>query len=542
MRGRALRRVGRAHFAVVLLALGAAPLAGRELFQVDSPDSDYARGMELARLEHWGEARRAFEAGQTKAPRDKRFPLELAGVAFKQGRRAESKRLLRTALRLDPRDPYTLGFLATLYYLEGNLRAALGYWNRTGQPRIGQVQAIPEPRVRPALFDRALAFSPAAVLELREVEATDARLGLLGIFPSRRFELVPKQDGRFDLELRLQERNGWVGNRLQALASFLRGLPYATVYPEAYNLGRAAANSESLLRWDRDKQRVASAFSLPLRGDPAWRFRAAADARRENWEVSRSARPAALDRTDFRMKKLEAAIGVDAVAGGRLRWQTGFAAARRTFTAPPGGLAPAALFTSGLSLEHRASVQGEMLSLPDRRLSVRGDARWKTAKVLGRGLGPYGRGDAGVRVHWAALSREREIELSGGFRAGALLGAAPFDELFDLGLERDNDLALRGHAGAAGGRKGSGPLGRRYVIIDCGVQRVLHRGALWSLRAGPFLDTGKAYDTAGVFGSQRWLWDAGLEVRLTLLERVELTLSYGRDLRTGRNVFYTRTR
>jgi len=380
------------------------------------------------------------------------------------------------------------------------------------------------------------------VLELRAVEATEARLDLLGIFPSRRFDLVPRQDGRYDLELRLPERNGWGANRLQVLASLLRGLPYGTVYPEVYNLGRAAANSESLLRWDRDKQRVASAFSLPLRGDPAWRFRAAVDARRENWDVSRSARPAVLERTDFRMQKLEAAVGVDSVAGGRLRWQTGFAAARRTFTAPPRGLAPGALFTSGLFLEHRAAVQGEMLSLPDRRLSVRGDARWKTAKILGHGFGPFARGDAGVRARWVALSREREIELSAGFRAGALLGAAPFDELFDLGLERDNDLALRGHAGATGGRKGSGPLGRRYLIVDCGAQRVLHRGALWSLRAGPFLDTGKAYDAAGVFGAQRWLWDAGLEVRLTLLERVELTLSYGRDLRGGRNVFYTRTR
>src|SRR5262249_37712820 len=157
----------------------------------------------------------------------------------------------------------------TIFCLEGNLRAALAYWNRAGQPRLERVDAIPEPQVRPALFDRALAFSPAAVLELGAVEATEARLGLLGIFPSSRFELVPKQDGRFDLELRLHERNGWGSNRLQALASLLRGLPYSTVYPEAYNLGRAAANSESLLRWDRNKERVASAFSLPLRGDPA---------------------------------------------------------------------------------------------------------------------------------------------------------------------------------------------------------------------------------------------------------------------------------
>jgi len=114
MTGRALRPASRARFAVVLLAFGAAPLTGRELRQADSPDSDFARGMELARLERWDEARRAFETGQIKAPRDKRFPLELAGVAFKEGRRPESKRLLRRALRLAPLDRSTLGFLATL--------------------------------------------------------------------------------------------------------------------------------------------------------------------------------------------------------------------------------------------------------------------------------------------------------------------------------------------------------------------------------------------------------------------------------------------
>jgi len=32
-------------------------------------------------------------------------------------------------------------------------------------------------------------------------------------------------------------------------------------------------------------------------------------------------------------------------------------------------------------------------------------------------------------------------------RAGATAGKASLDELFELGIERDNDLWLRGHAG-----------------------------------------------------------------------------------------------
>src|SRR5881296_1952170 len=52
--------------------------------QDNPPELDYFRGMALAHKERWPEAREAFEAGQRNAPEDKRFPLELAGVAFKQ--------------------------------------------------------------------------------------------------------------------------------------------------------------------------------------------------------------------------------------------------------------------------------------------------------------------------------------------------------------------------------------------------------------------------------------------------------------------------
>ena len=38
-------------------------------------------------------------------------------------------------------------------------------------------------------------------------------------------------------------------------------------------------------------------------------------------------------------------------------------------------------------------------------------------------------------------------------RAGRTFGQAPLDELFILGLERDNDLPLRAHIGTRDGRK-----------------------------------------------------------------------------------------
>src|SRR2546425_5061076 len=42
---------------------------------------------------------------------------------------------LHAALRLNPQDAYSSEFLATIYFLEGNIEAALKYWNPEDKPR-----------------------------------------------------------------------------------------------------------------------------------------------------------------------------------------------------------------------------------------------------------------------------------------------------------------------------------------------------------------------------------------------------------------------
>ena len=49
-----------------------------------SADLDFYYGTALAQEGRWEDAQRAFAAGARLQPGDKRFPLELAGVAFKQ--------------------------------------------------------------------------------------------------------------------------------------------------------------------------------------------------------------------------------------------------------------------------------------------------------------------------------------------------------------------------------------------------------------------------------------------------------------------------
>ena len=100
-----------------------------------SAEVNYYYGLALARLERWSEATRAFRNGLKQTPGDKRFLLELAGVAFKQRKNTEAVEYLRRALRLDPADPYANDFLASLYFLQGNLEAALTYWIKVSKLR-----------------------------------------------------------------------------------------------------------------------------------------------------------------------------------------------------------------------------------------------------------------------------------------------------------------------------------------------------------------------------------------------------------------------
>src|SRR5436190_12467955 len=111
------------------IALLLGPLQSR------SADLNFYYGTALARLERWREAASAFQAGLRLAPHAPRFPIELAGVAFKQKHYPRATGLLRQALKLAPQDSYANDFLGTIYFLQGNLDASLKYWNRVGKPQ-----------------------------------------------------------------------------------------------------------------------------------------------------------------------------------------------------------------------------------------------------------------------------------------------------------------------------------------------------------------------------------------------------------------------
>jgi hypothetical protein len=502
------------------------------------PAIDYYAGMAFAHLGRLDEARTAFEAGQRKDPADKRFLIELAGLAYKRQDFAAAIRNLHRALRLDPDDRYANDFLGTLYFLRQNLEAALTYWNRIGKPRVDEVRVEPEPRIRPALLDRAFAFAPASMLELRELRATEASLDQLGTFSRRQFHLAPR-DGQEDSDLivRLDERNGWGDTKWQGLISMLRGAPYATLFPAWYNLRRSAANLTALVRFDPNKLRLLAAFERPAGGNPNLRWRYFVDGRKENWNLTRSFHGSGAASSDLGLQKVEAGAEIGGIIGENWGWSGAASVADQIFSRAPAG----EYFTNGVSLKYRGQVSRVLLRLPEKRIAVTSAAFGEFGKLFVHGLDPYSRIGAAAAARWFPQQQGDRYELSTSVRAGKAFGSVPFDELFMLGLERDNDLPARAHIGTIAGRKGSAPLGRAYFLWNSDFDRVIYDAGVLKIKVGPFLDSGKIADSSGVFGASRWLWDTGVQLKLSLFSIATLSVSYGKDLRTGRNAFYATT-
>ena len=505
-----------------------------------SSELDFIHGLALAKLQNWDAAGAAFEAAHFKNSRDPRFLVELAGVRYKQKRLSAAKRNLRSALQLDARDSYTLEFLATLFFLEGNLEAALKYWNRIDKPRLRGVTIEPAPRLTEPILRRSITFNAPQVLTNESLGSTRARLDNLGIFSRQRVDLSPAGDN-FDVTLHLAERNGLGNSKLEAILSPLSGLPYSTVYPEAYNLGRRAINVQSLARWDAEKRRFFATLESPLRGDPARRFQVYFDARNENWNLTKTFTGSGSALSDLNLRRFASGMRLRSVAGANWSWSTGLDIVNRSFR-NIGGFSPATaapFFTNSTSFQYWLRADRSLVRMPERRFTLDASILGSAGRTYADNLGAFGSTRAALAAHWLPRAAGDDYETRAQFRTGATLGRVPLDELFQLGIQRDdNDLWLRGHAATAGGRKGAAPLGRRYALANWEFDKNLYSNGIITLKLGTFVDTGAIADSSGFFGSQRWLVDTGAQCKVRVLGVVTVVLIYGRDLRAGRDLFY----
>ena len=505
-----------------------------------SPDLDLVMGLALARQEKWSEAKQSFESGLRKAPGDSRFLVELAGIAYKQKDFRVAKNRLHASFRLNEKDAYAREFLATIYFLEGNLEAALKYWNPEGKPQLRSVAFAPSLKLKESLRNRMLAFNAPQVLTGDALLTTESRLDNLGVFSNRRIELTPTDSGNYDVTLHLGERNGWDDSKLDGIISLLSGLPYATVYPEFYNLGHDAVNVTSLARWDSEKRRVSLAVSLPVYGDPSLRLRLYADARNENWNLTRTFFSAGTPLSDLNLRRASAGAEFRSVESGNWNWSSGAEIAHRNFRnlSEPLSSSEQSFFTATTSLAGWLGAGRSLLRVLERRFTLDASAELRAGREFADGLGPFASLRGSLLAHWLPQAQGDDYEMQTRIRAGGTAGKVTIDELFQLGVERDNDLWLRGHAGTIDGRKGAAPLGRRYFLANWEMDKNIYRNGFVTLKLGPFLDSGAVADSSGLFGSQRWLWDSGIQCKVQVLGSMTVLLSYGRNLRGGKGVFY----
>lgn len=509
-----------------------------ENLPVHDADIDYFYGSALAQLGRWRESRSALLDGRRLRPRDKRFPIELAGVAFQQKRYAEAAAWLRRGLRIDPADSYANDFLATVYFIEGNLEAALKYWNRIGKPQIVAVTREQPLGIRPALLDPRLAFAAGEKLELPDLLTSRARIENLGIFLAPDVRLAARHDGKFDAVLNLRERNGFGSNRWAALASVFSGAGYETVYPQYFNFRQSAINFRSLLRWDDEKRRAALDVTGPLRGSRKRSYRIGLDLRNETWAIRPSFTGAAPVLAALNLRRAVAVAEIHSVESGAWQWSTGVEISDRDYRSVSLGtaLTPQQLM-QGPQLKALASSDHTLWRVPEHRLAVDGSMSAQLARIWSENPGVYSQLEGELAARWLPKIEGDDFRTEVRIHSGGALGSVPFDELYMLGMERDNDLWLRAHVGTRDGIKGSAPLGTEYLLSNVEIDKNLYTNGLITVKLSPFLDTGRISGLSAELATRKWLWDTGLELKVRVLG-VGMSFVWGRDLRMGNNAFY----
>ncbi len=504
-----------------------------------TPDVNFDYGLALAHLDRLKEAHDALLAGARQCPSQKRFPIELAGVAFEQKQYSAAAHWLRRGLRLDPRDAYANNFLGTVYFLSGNLDAALKYWNRVQKPSISALDLDPHLRVHRLLLDRAFAFSPAAVLSQPQLVTTQMRLDALGIFPTYNIHLDARPDGAFDAVFRAQEQNGFGSSTVQALLSTFGGAAWETLYPGYFNINRSAMNFNSLLRWDAQKRRVWASLAAPLSGLPQWRWQISADLRNENWAICRSFTGTAdvLGSLNLEREAIDGTLA--SLASGHLQWSAGAEFSHRIFRdVVPGSALTSSLLTPGFELKQLSTLDARLLQFPEHRFTFTAGASSDFARTLTTPSFLSEKLQASALAHWLPQMQGDNYELTQQLRAAEIFGSAPFDDLFLFGMDRDDtNLWMRGHIATRDGRKGSAPIGDAYLLSNTDFYRRIYGNGLFAIQAGPLLDIGKMTAPTSGLSAGQWLFDTGVEIRLTIFH-TSIVLSYGRDLRSGANAFF----
>jgi hypothetical protein len=388
--------------------------------------------------------------------------------------------------------------LATVYFLEGNLEAALKYWNRNKAPYLREVALDFKSRWDPVLLDHTLGIARATVLQASDLRFAQKQLAASGSFQSYRFDLNPVGDN-FDLALRAAEKPTW------SPSATLRGLPFQTVTPSLTNLSGRGIHWTGLWRWDRSKRRVRTSISGPL--SASTRYSVSLDGRREAWNVQGSNIPVSRDQIEGHLRK---------VVNDRWSWASGAILVRR-----PGNY----------TLKYSGAAEHDLVRIPEKKVTVGTAVRFEAGRTFST-RSRIARIDSDSRLTWSPQASGDDYGVSIRVSAGRVWGDTPIDELFSAGVDRDGALQLRGHRATEDGKKGSGPLGRRYLLMNAEIAKDVWSKSFFKVRVVPFADIARMGTSYA---------DAGAEIRVSVASMVQLSVSFGRDLKNGRTVVFVNT-
>jgi hypothetical protein len=240
----------------------------------------------------------------------------------------------------------------------------------------------------------------------------------------------------------------------------------------------------------------------------------------------------------LKLRREIASATLTSISSGRFQWSSGAELSHRTYTNVVGGsVLNSELVSPGWEVKHLAGASVRLLDVPERRFKMDGSASSELGRLWSGPARLFEKAQGGIGLRWLPPAQGDLYEFTQRIRAGGIAGSAPLDELWIVGVERDSDLWLRGHIGTRGGRKGSSPVGDRYLLSNTDFYRSIWGNGLISIKAGPLLDIARVAGPNSRLAPKQWLFDVGAEVKLSVLG-TGVVLTYGRDLRTGNNAFF----
>jgi tetratricopeptide (TPR) repeat protein len=492
-------------------------------------------GMAYANTKEYDKAEKVFKEGDARYSSDPRFNNELAGVYLANDDVDQARSSLNRALQIDPGNNYASDLLATLNMSEGNVQAALRFWNKSNRPVIDDILHNYYLSFGSWVVRKSVAFRPAGVLRYQAWKTTEARLFETDNYTNVGLEVEPTiVPDRYNAVVRTSAKTNTLTD---VLFSLIKGAPLKTSYLDLWNLGNSGVNFNAMYRWHPDRRRIEGSFKMPLpiagilftEVRETWRY--------EHWNLSPVIRAESLGRAQFRYKSNGLQIKFKHIPHYRVEIGGGFEYVNR---AASGDLPE--LFTDS---RNTGKILFETnLRLADGRYQNRLRFEGFVARKAILGDFNYSGGTVALNNR-LALTQDSRTFLDITVKGGTSRGKLPVEDYFVLGMDTNPQNLLRGHSISDHGQNGRGPMGTDFVLANIDLERRIVTLPIFNTLNLPyltfkweaFLDGAKTFDRARIFQQSKLLVDAGGGLRIEA-PATSFTVGYGRSLRDGKGIFF----